>query len=126
MKTTWDQSETFSTEIFFCIDDGTVWDTLDNEVPLLYNIMCSGLILEAELIIDFRSVGYNDPGSMYGGPDNLGYPPEGDDERTLEDAYLTTKKGKVKLPLPLQSQLFDFYKDRIDDMEIEPDDDYRW
>jgi len=41
-----------------------------------------------ELAIDFSSSGYNDPGSMYGGPDNVGYPPEGEDERTVTSVKL--------------------------------------
>lgn len=39
-----------------------------------------------ELTINYTSTGYHDPGNMYGGPDQLGYPPEGSDERTIVGA----------------------------------------
>jgi len=78
----------------------------------------------AELIVNFNSKGYNDPGSMYGGSDNLGYPPEGDDERTPNEAYLKSDKNKIPLDPKLTEALFDHYIDQIMDTELpesEPD-----
>jgi len=43
---------------------------------------------QIELAIDFSSSGYDDPGSMHGGLDQLGYPPEGEDERTVTSVKL--------------------------------------
>lgn len=37
-----------------------------------------------DITVFFNSKGYYLPMSMYGGPDNLGWPAEGEDERTLD------------------------------------------
>lgn len=41
-------------------------------------------VVEVNLEIDFLSSGYFDPGSMYGGSDHLGWPPEGEDVRECD------------------------------------------
>ena len=54
------------------------------------------------LEIRFRSKGYDDPGSMYGGADHLGWAPEGDDERTILQVRLYQgEKDPVEIPEPL-------------------------
>ena len=79
----------------------------------------------ADLIIEFVSTGYYDPGSMYGGPDNLGSPPEGEDERTLTEAYLVTAESDhLKLPQDVQQALFEHYEAKIYEADLddnEPD-----
>jgi|APSaa5957512535_1039671.scaffolds.fasta_scaffold181764_1 hypothetical protein len=111
----------FSIEIY--VSCKSVLDINDNIIPELQEqlLYFSDADDTAELIIDFRSSGYDDPGSMYGGPDNLGYAPEGDDERLLETAYL--KLDDVELPLTKEQQdlLFDRYSDEINDVELEED-----
>ena len=111
----------FSIEIY--VDKKQILDIDDNPIPELMpqRLYFSDEDDAAELIIDFRSSGYDDPGSMYGGPDNLGYAPEGDDERLLETAYL--KLDDVELPLTKEQQdlLFDRYSDEINDVELEED-----
>ena len=61
---------------------------------------------------------------MYGGPDNLGYPPEGDDERLLESAHLKLDGVELELTKEQQDKLFDRYEDEIHDVELEAEDDY--
>jgi hypothetical protein len=71
-----------------------------------------------DLLIDFDSSGYYDPGSMYGGRDRLGSPPEGDDERIVRGAAID------RLPLPKEAvaALADCFYDSIAEVEIKPED----
>lgn len=114
----------FSIEIY--IADKQILDINDNPIPELMpqSLYFSNEDDTAELIIDFTSSGYDDPGSMYGGPDNLGYPPEGDDERLLESAHLLLDDAELKLTKEQQDKLFDRYEDEINDVELEAEDDY--
>jgi len=140
MKTQWrNVSGQFNIEITM-IGNGKVFDVDGNEInfvsPCLQSkswirrlanslLRCHTPVVEGELTIDFLSSGFNDPGSMYGGPDNLGYPPEGDDERLYDDAYVTTCDGDtLQLTKEVGEQLFDFYTDQIHDIELECDYDY--
>jgi hypothetical protein len=79
-----------------------------------------------ELEIAFISRGYYDPGSMYGGPDNLGSPPEGDDERTLEHMLVHVHKstGHIvsNVPPALADELFEFFRDDVEVVQL-PDND---
>lgn len=75
-----------------------------------------------ELVVAFQSSGYYDPGSMYGGWQNLGSPPEGEDERTLDEAYLLVNDQRVKLPQELQHALFSVYESEVNEQEIDTDD----
>lgn len=76
-----------------------------------------------ELVIEFEAAGYRDEGSVYGGKDNLGSPPEGCEERTLVEAYLVegTKPNERRIDLPqnIQESLFDFYADEIEAVELD-------
>jgi hypothetical protein len=114
----------FSIEIY--VDKKQILDIDDNPIPELMpqRLYFSDEDDAAELIIDFRSSGYDDPGSMYGGPDNLGYPPEGDDERLLESAHLKLDGVELELTKEQQDKLFDRYEDEIHDVELEAEDDY--
>lgn len=103
-------------EIYFA--DGKVYDARDDkEVPELASVVKDDK--SYELVINFRSTGYYDPGSMYGGWQNLGNPPEGDDERTLDVAYLTCDKQRIELPQDVQQQLLERFQDRVDAETIE-------
>ena len=94
-----------------------------------------------ELVIDFTSSGYDDSGQMYGGPDGVGVPPEGEDNRNPENAHITFSfydvKGlngkvipakaewklyKVELPKKVQEEIFEYYREAIQDVEIEKGD----
>lgn len=92
--------------------EGAIYDARkDRKLPAFLN----GLQDDAELVIDFTSSGYYDPGSMYGGPDNLGYPPEGDDERLLVNAEIN---GLFLTP-EQQGELFEFFRDEIEAEELD-------
>lgn len=56
-----------------------------------------------ELVIHWLSSGYHEPASVHGGPDHLGWPAEGSEDRELEYAEL----DGVKLPQELAAKLFD-------------------
>jgi hypothetical protein len=76
---------------------------------------------DGELVIHWLSSGYYDSGSMYGGPDNLGWPPEGDEERTLSNAYIHAD-STIDLPKDVQQELFDVYEKKIMDQACPEDD----
>ena len=113
MKHSWNNVEAFFS-IEVCVDEGTVWADGD-ELAVLKPF----LLGDGELIIVFTSSGFDDPGSMYGGPDNLGSPPDGDDKRLLKTAYIEVDTGRVELPQKIQEQLFDRYEDQILEVELQ-------
>lgn len=77
------------------------------------------------LKITFRSVGYYEPASRYGGPDHLGWPEEGEDERTMEDVVAYTADN---VPVPLtsveQGLLFGLFYSYVEEAEVPWDDDH--
>jgi len=120
MKTSWSNvAGQFSIEVY--LDGDVVRDTDDKELKPLEGIVKLDDALE--LVIDFRSSGYHESASMYGGPDNLGWPEDYADERLLESAYLTDGKTETKLTQAQQDQLFALYSDQIDEVEVEADND---
>lgn len=75
----------------------------------------AGLATEdGELVIDWLSSGYYEPAKRWGGPDNLGHPAEGDEERTLERIYYSIAGKEIKLPLEVQQSLFDKYLEQVE------------
>jgi len=85
----------------------------------------------AEVIIHFRSKGYYDPGKTSGPPERC-YPPEGDDERTLDHVEITLmlpngKEIKLRATEKTAQALFDAYKEEIMGIPIwaSDRDDYR-
>jgi len=83
-----------------------------------------------DLEICFTSRGYYQSMSMYGGPDQCGWPEEGDDERTLDCmiVYVHKDTGKIATALPkeLADELFEFFREDVDHQELpeRDDDDY--
>jgi hypothetical protein len=79
-----------------------------------------------ELLIKFRSQGYYEPASMYGGPDRLGWPEEGDDERTLVNAKLVIGFGAdlhtVDIDDDLSAELFELLFSDVQGAELESDE----
>lgn len=73
---------------------------------------------DCELVINFRSSGYYEPMSMYGGPDNLGWPEEFDDERTPDGASI----DGVELPAEIISEIFEIYLEEIKEVELDIED----
>jgi hypothetical protein len=83
----------------------------------------------AEIIIHFISQGYYNPGCTYGDPSRC-YPPEGDDERTLDyveiilDANEQTGENIILRADQATGQaLFDKYEDEINAVELIHGDD---
>jgi len=135
-KQTWSNVPgTFPVELF--IADGEVCDADDVVPEILWPfVMEDG----CELIIEFRSSGYYDPGRTYGDPDDC-YPPEGDDERLVDEVYLFLDNEKIKLPrailvtshnphsveeIDLWDELFEHYSEAIQEVELDTDDDPRY
>ena len=79
-----------------------------------------------EISISFRSVGYYQPKSMYGGPDGIGWPAEGDDERTLVKAVAYTEdRNPVQLTVEQQELFFNKYHAEIEKCDLDPSEDSR-
>lgn len=68
----------------------------------------------SEVLIHFLSSGFYEPMSMYGGPDNLGYPEEGLDERTLDNVHIDNKE----LPQELAQRIFDLYYSQVEKADL--------
>jgi len=90
-----------------------------DEIPALYGIVVPDV---DEFVIKFVSSGHYQPMSMYGGPDRLGWPEERSDERSLVRAYLTVGRQEIELPLEVQQQLFEHYREEIQDAELDDSD----
>lgn len=82
-----------------------------------------------EIEIPFLSSGFSDPGKLYGPPENC-YPPEGDDERLLDDCCIVTlyyilneedgwQKQSKNLSKEISEEIFEFYHDQIYDEELD-------
>ena len=79
MITHWNKNEVFLDELW--IEDGEVLSMSGKMLPdFLFLPMFEKDMLTCELVIEFNSIGYYDPGQFYGPPENC-YPPEHDDER---------------------------------------------
>jgi hypothetical protein len=117
MKRTWDESGTCSIEVV--LEEGELWDIATEKPIPAFLVPFLGDALDAEIIIDFRAKGYYEPASMYGGPDNLGWPAEGDEERLLDEVYLKVDDKKINLPEEIQQKVFDHYEDEIENEEID-------
>jgi len=89
--------------------------TLENGIPQddNGNVAEFHVPMDGELVIEWVSSGYYSPKSMYGGPDNLGHPAEGDDERTLKRAYYLADKVEHPIPLTSQKLLFTKYLSEV-------------
>lgn len=66
-----------------------------------------------ECMINFRSTGWYDPGRRGGRPED-GYPPEGEDERTLESVEIN---GKT-LDAETARKIFDLFQADVDEAYI--------
>ena len=76
-----------------------------------------------ELTIDFRSSGYYDPVDLSGPPEKC-YPPGGAEDREMEVMTLSTGNNKeVKLRHDEMREMFEIYRDGVEDVELETQDD---
>lgn len=116
-----------------------LYDDADNEAPECLLPYVQDDDSTYELVIDFVSSGYQRDAEMYGGPDNVGYPAEGEDDRNPECAHVIftyydvmgpesgkmipakveRKPYKVELPKKVQDEVFGWYREAIQDVEIE-------
>ena len=86
---------------------------------------CEGFGID-QLEIEFRSEGYYLPASMYGGSDHMGWPAEGDDERTL--IRVIASRGDAVVPLtPVQQQeLYVRFETQVNAEPLDDDGDDDW
>lgn len=79
------------------------------------------LLTDVPLVMPFLSSGYWDPGSMYGGPDRVGLPPEGEDERLPDGtAYLDFgQDGLVDFTKEQTEKLAELLRDELADADVE-------
>lgn len=108
----------------------TRWSNVPGEWSIEFCSCDEHGILGAELVISFVSSGYDQPMSMYGGPDRLGWPAEHEDERTFESAelriYLPSVNGATLvrthvLDDTLGAALFELFRDKIEEVVLEWD-----
>jgi hypothetical protein len=71
-----------------------------------------------ELVIEFESSGYYDPGKTYGPPENC-YPPEGDDEREVTDVYIFSDGHRYAIDQSLWEDIEELFRDQIEEAEID-------
>lgn len=130
MKNEWrDVPVSFTVEVNCeCDEDGNQtgpWQdlTYEKELPSVVQAeldkLMPGGYEGAELDFDVRSSGYYEPMSMYGGPDHLGWPEEGDDERECLGVYVLLD-GKKRIPLSQTSvrHLEELYQEEIQRAEL--------
>lgn len=96
----WDQAGTWAAEL------RAVDDKIDDRMPLI------------ELVVDFRACGYYRDGDATG-------PPEWDEERIPNAAYLVISDGsrqlqtaKLQLPLEWCVALAEYFRDEVNDVEV--------
>lgn len=128
----WDVTQSVWFELW--IDNGQVVELGENRVlpRALLEYVNDDPARLFELEVRFRSQGYYDPGSMYGGPDNLGSPPEGDDDRTMVHVHVdetdlnaaeSSPQRRVirELDPQLQAELFELFLNDVMEAELEGD-----
>lgn len=75
-----------------------------------------------EILIHFRSSGYYDPGRTYGPPEDC-YPPEGDEERTLDRVEVSANDVKVSVTQGHAEIFFDACFEAVMEAELDCDQD---
>jgi hypothetical protein len=113
---------------FIDVDGKTLPESVSKELePIFIGVKDEDVY--AELVIDFTSSGYYTPMSMYGGPDHLGWPEEGEDERTISGTVTIYWRrwhsgggSKSELSQKASDDLFDAYLDKIESQDLEYDD----
>ncbi len=93
------------------VDEDGIWDCHnDIELPMLAPFMNG----QVNLTVNFLCSGFYEPASMFGGPHNLGYPEEGEDERLLDSATLE----ETPLPMDVAKQIFKLYESQVEEAEV--------
>jgi hypothetical protein len=119
MKNNWNFLATLVIEVYYDEEEGAFFEAAsEKSLPeFIIPILPEKEPEVFEIVIDFNVKGYYDSGSMYGGPDNLGYPPEGDEERWLDEVYILVDGNKIRLSDEMQEKIFDHYEDEVEEME---------
>lgn len=74
----------------------------------------------SEIVINFLSSGFYEKSSMYGGPHNLGWPAEGEEDREFDSTEILTNGLTCGiLPPEVGQRLFELYESEINDVEID-------
>jgi len=78
-----------------------------------------------EIVIEFESSGYYDPG-ICSGPIEKSYPPEGEDERTPTEGYAENSNNeRILFDQTMLEDVFNHYVEEIYEQEIEfPEEEY--
>ena len=76
-----------------------------------------------ELTIRFKSSGYDDPGFAYHSNGDPGEPPEFEDERELDEAWVEVDGQRKDLPADVQQELFETFLTEIYAVDIDTDED---
>lgn len=98
-------------------DAGELWD-IDHEREPLGNLGYRNLAGADELVLDFVSSGYYDPGVLLGAPEDC-YPPEHEDERIVTGAYIHFAGGDTLTLSPTTTdRLAQIYEEAIQGVEL--------
>jgi hypothetical protein len=122
-RTEWRKRETIQIELEYC--GGDIYDVDGNSIPPDVIDIITELIgtdhkglYPADIIINFTSEGYYDPGSTYN-PETA-YPPEGCDERTLDSVEFIWDESTHYLLTPeQQTTIFNAFEETVNTWEIE-------
>jgi len=120
----WNQDEEFA--IMLYLDDGFVTDDYDQVFDIdvhnyLYSMMKNIDTDQCELVIEFNSQGYSDPGRTYGDPYYC-YPPDSQEDRTLVGGFLRLGLSVCRIPKNMLDKLWEKYYDAIWEVELSYDD----
>jgi hypothetical protein len=111
-----------------CLEDGE-WKHDGNALPAAVQPILKAAFPDAdkdtslELDIEFSSSGYYDAGRVSGPPEDC-YPPEGEDERTLDCITVHGPGGsgvKFKLEGKVADAVFDHFFDIVEEVELDTD-----
>ena len=125
---------TFTVELDRDVCDNAPWLDLTHSMELpaevqadIYRVLPSDgqpLVGGVELDFDVRSSGSYEPMSMYGGPDHLGWPEEGCDDRELRGVDVLLNGKKVgSLNKDAVDALDDLYREKFEAAELPETDD---
>jgi hypothetical protein len=123
----WDVTDIFAIEL---IPEGHQWFLKGRPLrDLTVSFICQefpkflGEDSTHEIEIKFRSKGYSDPGKTYGEPETC-YPPEEDDERTVEEIHFDGKAASAQLQKMIEDDVGEEVMGELLDEQELPEPDY--
>lgn len=97
----------------FVDEDGIVRDSVyEREIKLPQNVVYG----DTRLVLLYTVRTYTNDGNVYGGRDNLGFPPESEQDLFLYDCFIKNEFEEVILGESKQLELFNLYKDELYDV----------